>query len=90
MSLKTRTSERTALLVGDGMKIAFDVSRVDEMKVVAKNLGLRLLVPVHPPAAILLQCEHCQRVSLSNEMLADLTGEPFKAYIHRTCAEGLK
>lgn len=89
-------SNRSVQLVGDGVVITADISRAEQLKGVAKRLGLRRLLPVQETrrpsfskgqtTQPVVACAACGRASPCGEMVADLDGPPYKAYYHPGCA----
>ena len=88
------SEQRTAVLVGNGITLVVSIERAEEMKDVAKSLGLRRLMPMSPGRGdaqkVMLQCQQCRLTGLPHDMLVDVDGEPFNSYVHRRCVEGLK
>ncbi len=48
---------------------------------------MRLVAVDHPRPGQRLQCLTCHQMQPAQDMLADLDGEPFKAYHCRTCTD---
>ena len=88
---------RLAYLRGEGIELVVHPDLVPGLKVVAKNLGLRRLVPVagdepdrsKPNARndIVLHCMKCGGQGQPYQMLANIDGEPYNSYEHERCHE---